>query len=384
MNTANDLELHPSVLEDLHRLHTELSASGELHSQERLGQYCETFRERFGPDTLAAHDGQALLSLMHESTRDGMIYWLEYKDDDEFPAVFGSIVGGSALKYGFYRRKETGEWMTGTPKTQRRITTAEAVDLARRNRDQLAKASKLLTELPLGAPSEAYVELQRQLARVAPDVEDTAWGHKYLSLIHPDKLANFHTLSHQRFNLAKLFHEPSSHGGRYINESCLVSLSRALNWPLNHVMTVLNRRNGMPYRYWKVGTRAGDTKTSYWPRMRQESIVAVGWSKLGDLSEVLADQGFRESIKERLAEVYPALPSVIGSRARKLTNFCKTIADGDIVLACDGAKVLGIGRVSGAYQYKPDKVFPHERPVRWLDLDEWQTPDTGRASHDSA
>ena len=45
---------------------------------------------------------------MHETTRDGMIYWLEFKNDDEFPSIFGSIAGGSALKYGFYRRQETG------------------------------------------------------------------------------------------------------------------------------------------------------------------------------------------------------------------------------------------------------------------------------------
>lgn len=357
-------------------MYRDLGAAGELPSRERLDQYYETFREKFGPDSLVAHEGQSLLSLMHESTRDAMIYWLEFRDDEEFPSVFGSIAGGSALKYGFYRRKETREWTTGTSKVQRTITTAEAVELARRNRDQLVAASKLLTELPSEAPNRAYLELQRQLARVAPNVQDTSWGHKYLSLIHPDKLANFHAVSHQRFHLAKLLHEPSRHEGRYINESRFVSLSQTLNCPLNHIMTVLIRRNGVPHRYWKVGTRAGDTKTSQWDRMRRESIVAVGWSKLGDLSTLLVDQRFNESVKLRLAELYPALPAVIGNSARKLTNFCKQIADHDIVLACDGAKVLGVGRISGAYRYKPGEVFPHERPVKWIDLDEWQLPTT--------
>ena len=50
------------------------------------------------------------------------------------------------------------------------------------------------------------------------------------------------------------------------------------------------------------------------------------------------------------------------------------MADGDIVLACEGATVLGVGRVNGDYQYSPDEEFPHERPVKWLDIHEWRLP----------
>lgn len=375
MKIADDIELHPSVLQDLSRVLGELGAGGEFRSAERLGQYYQTFRERFGPERLLAHDGEALLSLMHESTHDGMIYWLEFKGDDEFPSIFGSISGGSALKYGLYRRRETGEWTTGSSRAQRPITTTAAVDLARRNRDQLVAASECLAELPSGAPREAYLQLQDNLARVASDVQDSSWGHKYLSLIHPDKLANFHSVSHQRFHLAKLLLEPMGQESRYVNEYLLVSLSRALNLiPLNYLTMALNRRNGAPYRYWKVGTRAGDTRTSHWGRMQRESMVAVGWSKLGDLSEILTNQKFREFIKESVARLYPADPRSTGRTAQKLTDFCMRMADGDTVLACDGAKVLGVGRVTGAYRYTPGEEFPHLRPVKWLDLDEWRLP----------
>ena len=376
MKTADDFELYPGLLDDLEHVRRKLHADGELPPHEKLEQYYRTFRERFGPDALLGHDGEALLSLMHESKRDGMIYWLEFKGDDEFPPIFGSIAGGSALKYGFYRRQETGEWTTGWAKQQRRITIAEAVDLARCNRDQLVAASELLAQLPPRASSEAYAHLQRELERVAPAVQDSSWGHKYLALVHPDKLANFHAVSHQRFHLAKLLQNPLRQEGRYVNESHFVSLSRALNCPLNHVMSVLIGRNGVPHRYWKVGTRSGDTKTSHWDHMRRESVVAVGWAKLGDLSETLERDNFREILKARLAELYPAEPRVTGRSARKLTNFCKRMADGDIVLASDGATVLGVGRVNGQYQHSPDQEFPHQRPVKWLDLDEWHLPTT--------
>jgi 5-methylcytosine-specific restriction protein B len=46
-----------------------------------------------------------------------MVYWLEFKDDEEFPAIFGSISGGSALKFGVFRRAETG-----SPSEQRLAT----------------------------------------------------------------------------------------------------------------------------------------------------------------------------------------------------------------------------------------------------------------------
>ena len=49
-----------------------------------------------------------------------LVYWLEFKNDDELPgSKFGSIGGGSALKFGIYKRKETGAWMTGSPLKKR-------------------------------------------------------------------------------------------------------------------------------------------------------------------------------------------------------------------------------------------------------------------------
>ena len=53
-------------------------------------------------------DGEPLLTLMHDlSHRDSLIYWLEYKDDDEFDTFrFGSIAGGSAMKFRIHQNKE--------------------------------------------------------------------------------------------------------------------------------------------------------------------------------------------------------------------------------------------------------------------------------------
>jgi len=52
--------------------------------------------------------------------------------------------------------------------------------------------------------------------------------------------------------------------------------------------------------------------------------------------------------------------------------------DDDVVLAADGEKILGIGKVTGAYQYKINDTHnaPHRRPVRWLEMQTWKLPQT--------
>ncbi len=371
---ADGFQLHPLLLEDLQRTHSDMLANGDLRSRDALEGYYDTFRLRFGPETLRASEGEELLSLMHENKRDSMLYWLEFKNDEEFPSIFGSIAGGSALKYGFYRRQETGEWMTGSPSAQRIISTAEAVTLARRDRDQLLAASDLLASLPDNADDAAYTTLQEELTRIAPDVQGTSWGHKYLSLLYPTKLDDYHALNHQRFHLIKLFQTPSAAEGRYVNAPRFVALGRALGWPMNQLTTALNKRNGPPHRYWRVGTRAGDTGKSHWDRMKREGVVTIGWSKLGDLSSALTGDRFREVVRQRLAKLYPADARVTGRAAQQVTRFCQTIQDRDYVLPSDGATVLGIGRINSQYSHASAEGFPHERSVEWLDLGDWRLP----------
>jgi 5-methylcytosine-specific restriction protein B len=50
------------------------------------------------------------------------------------------------------------------------------------------------------------------------------------------------------------------------------------------------------------------------------------------------------------------------------------IHKGDLVLASDGEKVLGIGRVTGDYFYDAATEFRHRRPVDWLSLESWKLP----------
>ena len=83
---------------------------------------------------------------MHaHGSHDSLVYWLEFKSDDEFPTrQFGSIAGGSALKFGLYKSQESGEWMTGNPKNQITLSVPDAIAMARKHRQQLVAAVTVL------------------------------------------------------------------------------------------------------------------------------------------------------------------------------------------------------------------------------------------------
>src|SRR5438046_579993 len=102
------MPLQESLSLDLAERRTKLLESGELMPEARLATLYATFRQRFSPDALMQLDGETLLDTMHlHGNQDSLAYWLEFKNDAEFPAVFGSIAGGSALKFCIYRKRET-------------------------------------------------------------------------------------------------------------------------------------------------------------------------------------------------------------------------------------------------------------------------------------
>jgi len=265
-------------------------SEGSLPSEAQLGAWYATFRERFAPEVLQRLDGEALLNAMHlHGSRDSMVYWLEFKNDEEFPNIFGSIAGGSALKFGIYRSSETGQWMTGSPQRQRVLTLDEAVERARQHRDQLVRAAGLVAALPDQADNLDYIRLQADLEREAPDIHDTAWGHKYINLLFPQKLDDFHVIDFQRHHLIKLLQVPPVDPGRYRSAGRFVAIARSLGMHLSHLTMLLHERDGRPHRYWRIGTSDGTDPMNRWPPMLEGRYVAIGWHELGDLSELTYD-----------------------------------------------------------------------------------------------
>lgn len=356
------------------KLHAEMVAANELKDPQTLRGYYAAFRERFGPEALSVLEGEALLETMHNhSNRQSLVYWLEFKDDDESPAIFGSIAGGSAHKFGVYKRKESGAWaVLGDSHAPKEVPLDVAIAIATKHRDQLLRAAQLLEALPENAGEAEYATLQRQLVAEAPDVADTAWGHKWLHMIFPEKLDDFHVARYQRYHLLRLLQPKPTTDGRYASAWRYVAIARELGIVLNHLTSLLNRRDGRPRAYWRVGTSDGNAPRNRWELMRGGNVVAVGWPKVGNIGPLRETGSAREEVRRLLAEHYPGTSSVISRKAGELTAFLSKIADGDVVCAADGAAVLGVGVVRGAYAFASGMNFPHQRPVDWLTLREWQ------------
>jgi len=369
--------LNDAVAERIMKIYEDMYMKGELLSQAQLTMYYQTFQAKFGPEQLASMDGYSLLEFMHNiSNRDSLVYWLEFKDDEEFPTKrFGSIHGGSNLKYGVYLSKERNTWVTGSSRKIVELSVEEAIAIARRHRDQLLKGADLLDKLPADAGDEDYLELQIDMNEQAPDVSDTAWGHKYFSLLFPDKLDCYHVPDYQRAHLIRMGVFPPPQEGRYVIAGRYVAITRQLGIHINHLMAVLNKMNGRPYRYWRIGTSDGTKPRNRWDLMREGNCVAVGFSKIEDLSDLTYDKKSHLRLKEIMHEKYPTNPAAEGRAAQQLFNFFGAISENDLVIAADGGTVIGIGRVTGDYYYDPSSDFPHRRPVEWLSFDEWKLPE---------
>ncbi len=378
--SSGDAMLSESKRAEILAKSEQLISEGKIYTQPQLNRFYSTFRERFGPEILRGLDGEALLSLMHDlGNRDSLVYWLEFKNDEEFDTKrFGSILGGSALKFRIFRRKETGHWQAGSEGNRnkpRDISIEEAVGIAREHRDQLLEGVKLLEDLPEDASDDDYALLQDQMDELAPDVSRLGWGHKYFSLLFPDKLDDYHSTDLQRFHLLKMLQLPPEGHGRYIGAGRFVSAAREVNLSLNQLATTLNTVQSRHHRYWRVGTKDGTSNVSHWQMMQERDCIAIGWDKLGDLSWVTSKRETQDKLKKLFSARYTELiPATIGRNCSQIAQFIDGMKEGDIVLAANGNTILGIGRVIGEYRYEPDMEFPHQRPIEWLNLGDWKMP----------
>lgn len=358
----------------------ELLAAGALYPPKELETYYGRFRERFGPEALMRLEGEELLVYMHsldKTKRNSLVYWLDFKNDADFPAIFGTIAGGSALKYGVYQSKNTGVWMSRDASNYpAEITVEEAVEIATRHRDQLIRGAELLDKLPDNASDDDYRALQQNMNQHAPDVSNTSWGHKYFSLLYPDKLVSLHNTYYQRFHLVKLL-QPNiadERDGRYVMSGRFVALARELDMPMNHFITVLIDHHGRAYRYFSVlASEAQQDNQLTWVMQRDGGYAAIMWPELGDLSDLKHDSPSKQLLRKRIKAAYP---HTAANLQQGIFNFATDIAVGDVIVAFDQQQrqVVGVGRVLSGYYYVPESFAPHRLKVDWIPTTPWHFP----------
>ena len=118
-----------------------------------------------------------------------------------------------------------------------------------------------------------------------------------------------------------------------------------------------------PPNYWKVapGIQAQD-----WKRQKNQRIIGIGWSELGDLTGLTEKQ-----VNQRISDKIHSGIAVISTQFK---NFLK-IKRGDIIIANKGKSiVVGIGKVIGDYKYDPNQNYRHTYPVNWFWTSENKVP----------
>src|SRR5207237_1305067 len=108
----------------------------------------------------------------------------------------------------------------------------EAVEFARKHRDQLLKGVELFKQVPRDGTDNDYSTLQDALDIEAPDVSRLGWGHKYFHLIFPEKLDQLHTPDFQRFHLLKLLQQLRAEKYRTAPQAVWKARSQIFNFVL--------------------------------------------------------------------------------------------------------------------------------------------------------
>lgn len=115
--------------------------------------------------------------------------------------------------------------------------------------------------------------------------------------------------------------------------------------------------------YWKI---APGQQAEYWENQKNKGIIGIAWNELGDLSGKTHQQ-----VHQKLKEIWPKTISNTSTQFKDFLN----IKEGDIIIANKGkSKVLGIGKVTGSYKFRPELEFAHTFPVNWFDLTEREIP----------
>lgn len=108
--------------------------------------------------------------------------------------------------------------------------------------------------------------------------------------------------------------------------------------------------------------KTGDAETLF----LKKSVVAIGWSKVGDLSKLGSR---KDGFKEAVAKAYPDYkPGAVPVAAGQLFRFVFEMKPGAIVAyPSKRDRHIHLGRIESDYRYEPsDEGYPNRRGVKWV------------------
>lgn len=352
-----DAELRRNLLAEYDRLLNDPKSAARFVLREDLDRAYATFRREFGPEVLVGLQGRDLLLKMHDRGTTSLMYWLEFKNDDELPRVFGSISGGSALKFQLFKRARDGAWITGTPKHQQRIDEDEAAQIALRQRDYLLLAAERLQRISDPTSTAEYSRLQQELDDIDSNFFSLAWVHKYLHLCFPDRVDDYHNIHYQRFHLLKSLIRPADGWGRYLNAPLYARFADELGLVGNHLSSLLNAVQGEPSRWYRLNLGPLSISEEGAQEMVALGILSLGGDDLPDLTGLPSNQEVKDWLREQTPSTYMEM--------WRLVNLC---TERDRVLVNAGTKSY-LADITGPYEYAAGAAaFRHRRSAAWYEL----------------
>ena len=362
-----------------------LITKGDLPSVEELDERLQYFREKFGYEALNINGKDLLLKLhkkFQKEEEQSLAYWLENKNDDEFPNYFGSIFVGSSGQFRVYFSPRDNCWKN---KDLEKISEAEAIEIAEENRDMLITASRKCEELLNGLKLENYKKFDEFLKTNYPEFHGKQWVHKYLFLMNPNKLSDIHSSRYLLHMLLRLGIQPENPLGYYELDYYYVSLANKNNYLTPHLTSYIFDIFGKTHRYWKVQLRdvsqiIGDSlKDNYLQYIKDNNVFCFGLKMLGDLEDFYSGgriNPFKEKIKKKLEQLSESekLPEydLIAQDFAYFYNYCGRKGLRDIILILNENKLILIGQLyeKTDLNYEPGEEFPYQREINWIEVDE--------------
>lgn len=106
----------------------------------------------------------------------------------------------------------------------------------------------------------------------------------------------------------------------------------------------------------------------------KDNKIALGWSKIGDISELSKDE-----IKDKLEQEYGYSGMALSGNLTSLLTLKDRIQTGDLIVTADGPNI-SIGEVKSDYYFDEEAAaedYGHQRKVQWIlkNIDRNEIPD---------
>lgn len=321
------------------------------------------FNERFSPDVLAKlSDNEILQKLFYTSgdNTEALCYWLEH--NAACREYFGSIAGGSSYKFGLFQKKDTGDWMTGSPQKPQVLTENQALETGKKIRDALIKGAEIIKNSTLESLSDFEKVDDELKTAIGEQYYNLAWFHKYFFMICPDKLSGFHSNDWQNHVLRCLRIVPSEK--YYARSMQIAKVENYTNLSYSDFFSVIYDEFGNIKNFVRLGTR--DSEKSYVTEWKRKSVVGIGWREVGTLDDYVAGDGLnKDAITERLMEIYyPDDRKTASRKAGELIRFYKTDVD-TVFVTMDGESLISFVDEIGNYFYDSSTAMSHMKMGKW-------------------